>query len=73
MAVIFKILATIGAIVASVFVTVESVRGGLLVASALFVTIKVIVILLFLALLAIILYLLLKQPKATVVNKSARY
>lgn len=64
MAIIFKILATIGSIVATLFITVESVRGDLLVASALFVTIKFIVILLFLALLAVILYLLLARPKS---------
>ena len=64
MAFIFKILATLTSIVATVFVTVESVRGGLLVASAVFATIKIIVFLLFFALLALVLYLLLARPKS---------
>ena len=56
---IFKILAVITSIVTTAIVTVESVRRGLIVASTIFGIVKIIVIVLFFAILAIILYLLL--------------
>ncbi|MGH9840769.1 MAG: hypothetical protein ACREEM_18480 [Blastocatellia bacterium] len=65
MSLIFKILATIASIVATLLVTVESARRGLFIASAIFAIAKSIVILLFFSLLLIILYLLLTSPKAS--------
>lgn len=58
---IFKILAVITSIVTTAIVTVESVRRGLIIASTIFGIVKIIVIVLFFAILAIILYLLLKD------------
>jgi hypothetical protein len=65
MSLILKILATIASIVTTLFVTVESVRAGLLVASTIFGVAKIIVVLLFSGLLLMILYLLLTSPKAS--------
>ena len=62
---IFKILAVITSIVTTAIVTVESVRRGLIVASTIFGIVKIIVIVLFFAILAIILYLLLKDATPT--------
>jgi len=58
---IFKLLAVVASIVTTALITAESVRRGLIVAATLFGLIKIIVIVLFFAVLAIILYLLLKD------------
>lgn len=65
MSFIFKILATMASIITTIFVTVESARAGLLIASAIFGVAKIIVILLFSGLLLVILYLLLTSSKAS--------
>jgi hypothetical protein len=65
---LFKILATIASIAATLLVTVESVRRGLFIASATFAIAKFVVILLFFALLLIVLYVLLTSPKASPSN-----
>ncbi|MEO6724881.1 MAG: hypothetical protein ABIU20_01250 [Blastocatellia bacterium] len=58
---IFKILAVITSIVTTALLTVESARRGLIIASTVFGIVKIAVIVLFFAILAIILYLLLKD------------
>ena len=58
---IFKILAVLASIVTTALVTVESAQRGLLVVATIFGLIKIIVIVLFFAILAVILYLLLKD------------
>ena len=58
---IFKVLALLASMVTTVLLTVESVRRGLLIVTTIFGIVKIIVIFLFLAILAIILYLLLKD------------
>jgi len=58
---IFKLLAVITSLVTTILLMVESVRRGLLIATTLFGIIKIITIFLFFAILAVILYLLLKD------------
>ena len=58
---ILKLIATIASIATTALLVTESVRRGLIVATTIFGIIKVIVIFLFLAILAVILYLLLKD------------
>ncbi len=58
---IFKILALITSLVTTALVVVESVRRGLLIATTIFGLVKIIVIFLFFTVLAVILYLLLKD------------
>ena len=58
---IFKLVATIASIVTTVLLAAESLRRGLIVATTIFGIVKIIVIFLFLAVLAVILYLLLKD------------
>ncbi|MBS1788122.1 MAG: hypothetical protein JST85_10390 [Acidobacteria bacterium] len=58
---IFKLIATVASIVTTALLVTESVRRGLIVATTIFGIIKIIVIFLFLAVLAVILYLLLKD------------
>ena len=58
---IFKLLAVLASIVTTALVTVESVQRGLIVVATIFGLIKIIVIVLFFAILAVILYLLLKD------------
>ncbi len=60
-ALIFKLIATIASIVTTALLLTESVRRGLIVATTIFGFIKIIVIFLFFAVLAVILYLLLKD------------
>ncbi|HQR35608.1 MAG TPA: hypothetical protein PLK30_22905 [Blastocatellia bacterium] len=60
-ALIFKLIATIASIVTTALLLTESVRRGLIVATTIFGLIKIIVIFLFFAVLAVILYLLLKD------------
>lgn len=58
---IFKLVATIASIVTTVLLAAESLRRGLIIATTIFGIVKIIVIFLFLAVLAVILYLLLKD------------
>ncbi len=58
---IFKLIATIASIVTTLFLVTESVRRGLLIAMTIFGLVKIIVFVLFLSVLAVILYLLLKD------------
>jgi hypothetical protein len=58
---IFKMLAILTSMVTTALLVVESVRRGLLIASTIFGIVKVIVIFLFFAILAVIFYLLLKD------------
>ncbi len=58
---IFKLIATIASIATTALLVTESVRRGLIVATTIFGLVKIIVIFLFLAVLAVILYLLLKD------------
>ena len=58
---IFKLIATIASIATAALLVTESVRRGLIVATTIFGLVKIIVIFLFLAVLAVILYLLLKD------------
>ncbi len=65
---IFKLIATIASIVTTLLLVTESVRRGLMVATTIFGLVKIIVFVLFLSVLAVILYLLLKdafRPKPT--------
>lgn len=65
---IFKLLAILTSMVTTALLVAESLRRGLLIASTVFGAIKIIVIFLFFAILAVILYLLLKD---TFRNQSA--
>ena len=58
---IFKLVATIASIATTLLVVTESVRRGLIVATTIFGLVKIIVFVLFLSVLAVILYLLLKD------------
>ncbi len=58
---LFKLLAVLASMVTTVLLAAESLRRGLLIASTIFGVIKIIVIFLFFAVLAVILYLLLKD------------
>jgi membrane protein implicated in regulation of membrane protease activity len=58
---IFKILAILTSMVTTALLVAESLRRGLLIASTIFGIVKVVVIFLFFAILAVILYLLLKD------------
>jgi hypothetical protein len=58
---ILKVLAILTSMVTTALLAAESVRRGLLIASTIFGIVKVIVIFLFFAILAVILYLLLKD------------
>jgi hypothetical protein len=58
---IFKLLAVLASIVTTALVTVESAQRGLIIVATIIGIIKIIVIVLFFAILAIILYLLLKD------------
>lgn len=58
---IFKLIATIASIATTALLVTESVRRGLLIATTIIGIIKIIVIFLFFAVLAVILYLLLKD------------
>lgn len=58
---IFKLLAVLTSMVTTALLVAESVRRGLLIAWTIFGIVKIIIILLFFALLAGILYLLLKD------------
>lgn len=62
---IFKLIATIASIATTALLVAESVRRGLIVATTIFGIVKIIVIFLFLAVLAVILYLLLKDSFRT--------
>lgn len=65
---IFKVFAILTSMVTTALLVAESLRRGLLIASTIFGVIKIIVIFLFFAILAVILYLLLKD---TFRNQSA--
>lgn len=58
---IFKLLAVLTSMITTALLVAESVRRGLLIAWTIFGIVKVVVILLFFAVLALILYLLLKD------------
>ena len=58
---IFKLLAVLTSMVTTALLVAESVRRGLLIASTIFGVVKIIIIFLFFAILAVILYLLLKD------------
>ncbi len=58
---IFKTLAVITSLVTTALVVAESVRRGLLIATTIFGIVKIIVIFLFFTVLAVILFLLLKD------------
>ena len=58
---IFKLIATIASITTTALLVAESVRRGLIIATTIFGIVKIIVIFLFFAVLAVILYLLLKD------------
>ncbi len=58
---IFKLVATVASIVTTLLLAAESLRRGLIVASTIFGIVKIIVMFLFFAVLAVILYLLLKD------------
>ncbi|MBL8191177.1 MAG: hypothetical protein JNK38_24385 [Acidobacteria bacterium] len=58
---IFKLIATIASIVTTLLLVAESVRRGLIIATTIFGLVKIIVFVLFLSVLAVILYLLLKD------------
>jgi hypothetical protein len=58
---IFKLIATLASIATTALLVTESVRRGLIVATTIFGIVKIIVIFLFFAVLAVILYLLLKD------------
>lgn len=70
MAFIFKIFAILTSIVTTVFLTVESVRRGLLIASTILGVVKIIVIVAFFAVLLTILYLLLRTEKTAPATNS---
>lgn len=70
MAFIFKIFAILTSIVTTVFLTVESVRRGLLIASTILGVVKIIVIVAFFAVLLLILYLLLRTEKTAPATNS---
>ncbi len=58
---IFKLIATLASIATTALLVTESVRRGLIVATTIFGVVKIIIIFLFFAVLAVILYLLLKD------------
>jgi len=58
---IFKLIATIASIATTLLLVTESVRRGLIVATTIFGLVKIIVFVLFFSVLAVILYLLLKD------------
>ncbi len=58
---IFKVIATIASIATTALLVTQSVQRGLIIATTIFGIIKIIVIFLFFAVLALILYLLLKD------------
>ncbi len=58
---ILKLIATIASIATTALLVTESVQRGLIIATTIFGLIKIIVIFLFFAVLAVILYLLLKD------------
>ncbi len=64
MTAILKILAVLSSLVTTIFVLVESVRRGLIIASVIFGVVKIIVVILFAALLLLILYLLLTNQSS---------
>lgn len=63
MALIFKILAVLTSLATTVLLTIASVRSGLFVVATIFGLIKIMVIVLFSALLLLILYLLVSANK----------
>ncbi len=65
---IFKLVATAASIATTVLLAAESLRQGLIVATTIFGVVKIIVILLFLSVLAVILYLLLRARPAEELN-----
>jgi hypothetical protein len=61
MAFIFKLLGILGSLLATIFLIVDGVRGGLLIIATIFSVVKLIIVIAFLALLIYIFYLLLNS------------
>ncbi|MCI0661648.1 MAG: hypothetical protein L0220_11360 [Acidobacteria bacterium] len=61
MAFIFKLLGIMGSLLATIFLIVDGVRGGLLIIATIFSVVKLIIVIAFLALLLYIFYLLLSS------------
>ena len=64
MGLLFKLLASLLSLVTAVWAMSESVRRGLLVASTVFTALKIIVFVVFIGIIVIVIYLLLKGGKA---------
>ncbi len=63
MGLLFKLLASLLSLVTAVWAMTESVRNGLLIASTIFTALKLIVFVLFISIIVIVIYLLLKGSK----------
>jgi len=70
MSMIFKLLGILGSLLATIFLIVDGVRGGLLIIATIFSVVKLIIVIAFLALLLYIFYLLLssKNPPSPNAN-----
>jgi len=70
MSIIFKFLGILGSLLATIFLIVDGVRGGLLIIATIFSVVKLIIVIAFLALLLYIFYLLLssKNPPSPNAN-----
>ena len=63
MGLLFKLLASLLSLVTAVWAMTESVRNGLLIASTIFTALKIIVFVVFIGIVIIVIYLLLKGSK----------
>jgi hypothetical protein len=63
MGLLFKLLASLLSLVTAVWAMSESVRRGLLVASTVFTALKIIVFVIFISIVVVVIYLLLKGEK----------
>jgi hypothetical protein len=63
MGLLFKLLASLLSLVTAVWAMSESVRNGLLIASTIFTALKIIVFVVFISIIVIVIYLLLKGDK----------
>ena len=63
MGLLFKLLASLLSLVTAAWAMSESVRSGLLIASTIFMALKIIVFLVFISIVVMVIYLLLKGDK----------
>ncbi len=63
MGLLFKLLASLLSLVTAIWAMTESVRNGLLIASTIFTALKLIVFVVFISIIVVVIYLLLKGDK----------